>query len=621
MPDRAATNEVKNFYRRSSALEAAVFLAGKGVSRLQRRLWPLHSARYYPSDVRAAWEEWRRSEPQARSAALETHPPHAAPRLALKITGHTLSPEDPRIWRGPFEDPEVEASLHRWVWLLHAFEEYPQLPHAWGTEQIRGWLEACGELPGGVASEPYTVSERISNYFLFSSCFFQHDQILSNTPKSISSLLHNSALYLASRIEYSGRYTSGNHPINNARALLFAARLFDLPRLYALAAAALRERLDFLTTPDGFLREGSSHYHFLITRWLLEIYGVERRRTDSSIRQWLGSYLRPLLERCWFYLVPSDSDLRMPLIGDISPDLPPTWLLCMPWSELAVEFSAPRFPLPLNTPRAGLKFWGGMSTALQARSSPDTEPQFFPKSHWYRLDRGRATVFWLAEPGEDRDRASHAHQDLLSFVLYLDGRPIFIDPGRNSYLDTDPLSSYGASAQAHNSLTLDGYPAVLKSWQTRFAPGYRQANVATSWSSASDQFTFTIQHNGFNRIAGRALEHRREFQLHSGGLRITDTLSGSGSYALELHFHLAPELQRRESLEAAATYLLSENVRVAIRLSATAALQSKASFGWTETEPRGEYCVEYGRHAPCHTLSCRCDTTLPATFKTEIDWS
>ena len=67
-----------------------------------------------------------------------------------------------------------------------------------------------------------------------------------------------------------------NHVINNARALLFASILLDIEFYSDLAFAILRSNLPELVSNDGFLREGSSHYQFIFTRWILEMLWLSK---------------------------------------------------------------------------------------------------------------------------------------------------------------------------------------------------------------------------------------------------------------------------------------------------------------------------------------------------------
>ena len=74
-------------------------------------------------------------------------------------------------------------------------------------------------LPPGVPSESYTVGERISN-----ACLFVRHTCgnWEEIPQDILAALQFMAVSLARRIEYHDGELTGNHVVNNGRALLFA---------------------------------------------------------------------------------------------------------------------------------------------------------------------------------------------------------------------------------------------------------------------------------------------------------------------------------------------------------------------------------------------------------------
>jgi len=129
---------------------------------------------------------------------------------------------------------------------------------------------------------------------------------------------------------------TGNHAFNNARGLLFAGIVSGLPYATELAFEIFKERLPKLVTDDGFLREGSSHYHFLFTRWVLEVQWILSGTKNKELQSIVRPFAVNLVKRCWFFLVQNRKTKHwsIPLVGDISPDFPPEWLLSVPWSLL-----------------------------------------------------------------------------------------------------------------------------------------------------------------------------------------------------------------------------------------------------------------------------------------------
>ena len=110
----------------------------------------------------------------------------------------------------------------------------------WGIELLRSWLYDMGATPRGDASESYTIGERISNACLFTR------QTLGNwnsIPIDLKDAIKYKTKYLASRLEYIPGNLTGNHLINNARALLLAGHCCDLEAPKKLARLILKENL------------------------------------------------------------------------------------------------------------------------------------------------------------------------------------------------------------------------------------------------------------------------------------------------------------------------------------------------------------------------------------------
>ena len=87
----------------------------------------------------------------------------------LKLATGSIPFSDAPDWDMQFMDGEQFVSLHRWGWLLRAVSTKSEKSTnlEWGLHLMRSWLASKTALPRGLASEPYTVSERIANAVLF----------------------------------------------------------------------------------------------------------------------------------------------------------------------------------------------------------------------------------------------------------------------------------------------------------------------------------------------------------------------------------------------------------------------------------------------------------------------
>lgn len=519
----------------SMALEAVAVV----VSALRRRVGNRMLRRreiYYPPQFRSLAAAVpilaARHEP-----IVDAHPTSlpGGPRRLKLATGY-LDFEGWPKWDSSFSDHEQFVSLHRWNWLLRALtDEAKPAGFSWGVALIRSWLVAMTTLPGGDIGESYSTGERIVNACLFA----RHTTGRWNSlPVDIAKALASMAADLAHRVEYHEGELSGNHVINNGRALLLAGHCFARPELSALGRALLTERLPALISGGIFLREGSSHYQFLFTRWLLELRLLAEESGDAETRALIALYLPGLIEGCRFFQVTSaNGGLIMPTLGDISPDCDPAWLLDLLESPLACPNGA------VIGQSSNLHGWAMLfsDSVLSNLEVPrqGTETLFwraYQQAGWYRLDFKGWVAIWRTELPGGPTIASHAHHDGCSCVLYRHGKEVLIDPGRLDYGD-DPLGLYGNSGNAHNSVTLNGRPPLLSRGDRLIPESHRQANCVIGCEELDGKVRVSIEHDGFARLGGGVERHTRSFIFSADQLDIVDRFDGHGRYWMEARFH------------------------------------------------------------------------------------
>jgi hypothetical protein len=244
----------------------------------------------------------------------QTAPPEGGPEVAvlqLAVGTHVIRADSD--WSVSFADEEETASLHRWNWLLRtAPEEATPFPQQLGLSLMRSWMR--WNLSADVQHDAYTVGERIVNATIFLRLGGEE-----SLPQDVAEALQTMGQGVAKQLEYYPGELTGNHAFNNSRALFFAGAAAGLPGARDLAFAVASERLPQLVTADGFLREGSSHYHFLFTRWVLEMLWLAHEVEDQSFIELLSPYATRLVQRCWFFLVfqESTSSWQIPIVGDL----------------------------------------------------------------------------------------------------------------------------------------------------------------------------------------------------------------------------------------------------------------------------------------------------------------
>tara|TARA_B100000886_G_scaffold340385_1_gene309621 strand:+ start:16018 stop:17805 length:1788 start_codon:yes stop_codon:yes gene_type:complete len=466
----------------------------------------------------------------------------------FKLATGYLRFSDKNSWKINFKSHEQYVSLHRWNWLLYSSSKKKQINHKDGMNLVRSWFSVMGVLPSGDAGESYTTAERLSNISLFSR---ELSGSWHEIPDDIQNALNIKIKFLAHRLEILPGLT-GNHIINNARALLLSGYACKNDNAITLARTILEVYLPKVIDVNGFLIEGSSHYQLLICRWLLEMRFISEELNDDETLEILKEYIKKVIKASNFFLIGKGNNKIIPLIGDISPDCDPQWLLNM--SESALN------PYASNMTKGKLKKnnTGWSSLFSDFRNNPnykwhDLSNSFnfwncFENSGWFRLDYKGWSAIWHAEPSSGSCVASHAHHDLCSFVLYKDGKEIIIDPGRYNY-DNSEIGKYGMTAKSHSTILLNGCPPALSRRDFKIPKSYRQSDIKVSHLINEDTHSVTISHNGFKRISSNIQIHTRRFMFNEDSVKITDNIEGEGNQKLDILFQISKNTNYKVCLD------------------------------------------------------------------------
>lgn len=557
--------------------------------------------KYYPADVK------RISDSITCSKTFEnTHKITAianGPRY-LKLASGTLKFSEKPNWKKSYDDYEQFVSLHRWNWLLHALTEEPKNTSSeWGESLIRSWLATMTVNPSGDASYSYTVGERISNACLF---FRQVNRNWYSISEDIVLALHTMAIHLSQKIEYYSGNLSGNHVINNSRALLFAGHCCNDDKLILLGKTIMEIQLPKIIDKYGFLREGSSTYQLLVTRWLLEIRMLALELDDQELFDIIQGFIPNMLDACNLLLVKGlDGELKMPTIGDVSPDCNPQWLINLLDSPLAGS----------NKDLHDTKGWASLFADFKNNNCLYELKNEWPNSKdssWIRLDYKNWTAIFHVEESSGDTIASHAHHDFSSFVLYFNGKEIVIDPGRFSY-DNDTLSLHGLKACSHNTIQLNGFPPMLSKRDKLLPRAYKEFSHSIELIKSIENFKFTIKHNGFSRLSNKPIEHSREFLFSNDSLEIHDYIRGKGVYFFESFFQWPKNSLHNEGIS---NINIMDNLGISFEL-----LQYKNQI---ETEyldyyPYGWRFPSYLEKKPCLTQRCFSEIHLPLKIGYKIN--
>lgn len=473
----------------------------------------------------------------------------------------------------PLTDIDWDAAEQKKLWRynLHYFDwlrEPEPYTGAWLCS-MHDWIE---RVPFGVgdAWEPYPLSLRIVNWIKWLA---QHPEQATDV---IKASLYQQCHALEQQLEF---HIQANHLYKNAIALLFAGRYFKdaraqrwFQRGQQLCLAETRRQ--FLA--DGGHFERSPLYHSLCLEDLLDVvnlYACENREIPDPI-------IGKVAVRALYWLVQlCDPQGDIVLLNDSAWGIAPT-----PSSLCDYAF---RLGLTVERQPA----WG--LTALQQSG------YFIYRNDTVQLLFDVSDVGPAFQPG-------HTHCDMLSFLVWHRGMPLFIDSGVGSYLDDDDRR-YARATRAHNTVTID-HQEQSDIWSAfRVAERARITHATQVWEG--ETLMLKGAHDGYSRY-WRGVMHWRTLEYQGNVLRIIDTLEGQSTRAhvLSIYFHLSPHHQI--VIQGNYCVVSQADGRVVARLAVPA--------GMVATLLEQPFFPEFGKQLQHPVILLSCTTRLPFTVETNI---
>ena len=397
----------------------------------------------------------------------------------------------------------VAVASHLWNFNLHYFEYCVPLAARYAVGGAREdvdqfkrlvltWMAAC-EYPKGDAWHPYTISLRLINWLV---CLDLFDDALAEDDVFMETLGRSMYRQYRHLLENQERHLLANHYFENLKTLVVCALVFGEDDVLARVERDFLTQLDEQILPDGVHYERSMMYHKLILEGLLRVelaYRSVGKQAPAKVAEKVGQMLDAMA---------------------------------------SIEKGMGKTPFFNDSADGVAKECGCLVEACRALYGYEANDSrgAFPISGFYKLyDGDAALVFFAGEPGPSC-MLGHAHCDLLSFELSVDGKPAIVNSGTYAY--QSELRSYFRSTAAHNTATIND-EEQMECWaEHRVARGVRDVRV-----EESDGYKVVAS---FRNYRGRL--HRRRIALGGGKLTVEDAAEGN-TVALVQRFHIAaPEL-------------------------------------------------------------------------------
>jgi hypothetical protein len=255
-----------------------------------------------------------------------------------------------------------------------------------------------------------------------------------------------------------------------------------------------------------------------------------------------------------------------------------------------------------------MSFWllgkGGMEKFKLLPDSVSRSPQpfKFEEGGYYIFEADQPVPFKLifdSGPLGFGNIAAHGHADALSFVLYVDEKEFFIDPGTYTFVAKDPLRNHFRSTSAHNTVVVDELD------QSEMAGPFLWTKKARS---SVEEFVTDVHcdrivasHDGYSRLSDPVI-HRRCMNIDKelAVITIEDHIEAKKKHLITQCFHFSPDCQIRM---VASNEWHVNNGDTAIRLALDQRLDCKVFHG-ADNPIAGWSSRSYDRKIPAATLFC-----------------
>ena len=456
--------------------------------------------------------------------------------------GRTLELGDPPNW-------EVDAPA-LWLFNLHYFAWLDALPRDQRRRLVIDWIERCPPSPSRPGWMPYPLSIRLRHWAKLS---FDAGRWPPLERARLFASIEAQAECLADTLEY---HLRGNHLLESAITLKLLSACFRGPavaRWERRAEAVLEVELAEQFLLDGGHIERSPMYHARLTEGLLDLLNVLPEADETRIR------IEPrILGILRFVSALRHPDGEIALFSDSAFGIAPEPAAILDYAR-RLGLDVPAFASG-SFPETGYHVWRAGGDALIVDAGP-IGPDYLP---------------------------AHAHGDIFSFELSLDGQRVVVDGGTSSY-EAGAARDWARSTRAHNTVEIAGTDQAEFFGAFRVGRRGRPRDVAARVSAEGLQVSGW--HDGYRRLDGRPIHHRELELVTPAALLVWDTVESSVPQAAVSRVRFAPGARvRLEGPDSAA-------------IEAAGTTLTLHSFGARLAVEDGYYAQRFGERVACPVLA------------------
>ena len=187
-----------------------------------------------------------------------------------------------------------------------------------------------------------------------------------------------------------------------------------------------------------------------------------------------------------------------------------------------------------------IKLWSCHLDFKDFGSKNTVETSLINQSGFIYSQSGGITLILNAGTNLSKQKFSkgHLHSDLLSFVLFKDGKELIANAGTFDY--TKDSIPYFRGTRGHNTIMIDGFEQ--HGWQDKSQAGHFADGFVDLVEEKNGFHYIDVHHDGYDRIG---VSHKRNMvhDLKKKTITITDLIEGTGDHPFEYTIHFVPGLE------------------------------------------------------------------------------
>jgi hypothetical protein len=535
--------------------------------------------------------------------------------------------------------PKYGSAKH--VWEVNRMQFLPQICLNFKTTgddrylsklmfNIDSWISANPYLLGVNWYSNIEVNIRLINWFLCWEIVDGFELMRSNISfKEFATKKWIPLIYLHckhSRGHLSEYSSANNHLIAELAGLFIASSVWKFrqsERWSSYAKKRLEIEIVKQHTKNGINREEAAEYIQFITDFFLVSY-IVAKNTNNKFSKVYDQTLKKIFEYIYNF---TDVKGNHPRYGDeddgqvfrLTPHLENNFVSLLNTGSFL--FGEPKYRSKVeNVDLKSQLLLGSNATGrlgiLSAENSQPYSSFYTEDGHFiFKNKNGDKEVYmhFDAAPLGYLSIAAHGHADALSFVLHINGRDVFADPGTYSY-HTDPeWRKYFISTLAHNTVCINGENQAVFGgstlWVTRFHTQILEIFHDDLWDRVY------ASHDGYKSLG---IRHSRKIELNrkTNDILITDFLdtSAASEYRVEIPFHLSPYFTVTKERENS---FIIKNGTTKVRLQCDPQLISEPVTG-SDNPKLGWYSESFQIIQPTSVIYCHTSVKFSARFAFKI---